>query len=39
VVSRRPTVVAFFPPVTPAQLNKDPDTDEALHILKSTGQR
>jgi hypothetical protein len=30
VVINRPTVVAFFPPVTSAELNADPDTNEAL---------
>jgi hypothetical protein len=30
VVISRPTVVAFFPPVTSAELNADPDTNEAL---------
>ena len=30
VVIGRPTVVAFFPPVTSAELNADPDTNEAL---------
>jgi len=27
---KRPTIIAFFPPVTQAQLEKDPDTNEAL---------
>lgn len=27
---RGPTVIAFFPPVTQAELEKDPDTNEAL---------
>jgi hypothetical protein len=30
VVINRPTVVAFFPPVSPAELNAHPDTNEAL---------
>jgi hypothetical protein len=30
VVVHGPTVVAFFPPVAQAQLEKDPDTNEAL---------
>ncbi len=30
VVVRGPTVVAFFEPVTPAELEKAPDTNEAL---------
>jgi hypothetical protein len=30
VVINRPTVVAFFPPATSAELNADPDTNEAL---------
>jgi hypothetical protein len=30
VVINRPTVVAFFPPVTSAELNADPGTNEAL---------
>jgi hypothetical protein len=30
VVVKRPTVVAFFTPVTDAELAKDPDTNEAL---------
>ena len=30
VVISRPTVVAFFPPVTTAELNADRDTNEAL---------
>jgi hypothetical protein len=30
VTIRRPTIVAFFPPVTEADLAKDPDTNEAL---------
>lgn len=30
VVVKGPTVVAFFPPVTQAELSKDPDTNEAL---------
>ena len=30
VVVRGPTVVAFFEPVPQAQLDKDPDTNEAL---------
>lgn len=27
---RRPTILAFFPPATPAELEHDPDTNEAL---------
>ena len=34
VVINRPTVVAFFPPVTSAELNADPDTNEALSDFK-----
>ena len=30
VVVNRPTVVAFFPPVTDAELSNNPDTNEAL---------
>jgi hypothetical protein len=30
IVVTGPTVIAFFPPVTPAELAKDPDTNEAL---------
>jgi hypothetical protein len=30
IVVDRPTVVAFFPPVTDAEMEKDPDTNEAL---------
>ena len=30
VVVRGPTIVAFFPPVTQTELEKDPDTNEAL---------
>jgi hypothetical protein len=30
VVVNRPTVVAFFPPVTETELSKDPDTNESL---------
>jgi hypothetical protein len=30
IVVTGPTVIAFFPPVTPAELNKDADTNEAL---------
>jgi hypothetical protein len=30
VVVKGPTVVAFFPPVTDAELSKDPDTNESL---------
>jgi hypothetical protein len=30
VVVSGPTVIAFFPLVTPAELNNDPDTNEAL---------
>src|SRR5580692_1570746 len=30
IVVNRPTVVAFFPPVTDAELTKDPDTNESL---------
>jgi len=30
VVVSGPTVVAFFPPVTDAELSKDPDTNESL---------
>jgi hypothetical protein len=30
VVINRPTIVAFFPPVSPAELNAHPDTNEAL---------
>jgi hypothetical protein len=30
IVVDRPTVVAFFPPVTDAEMDKDPDTNEAL---------
>ncbi len=30
LVVRGPTVVAFFPPVTDAELQKDPDTNESL---------
>jgi len=29
-VVRRPTILAFFPPVTPKQLDQDPDTNEVL---------
>lgn len=29
-VVQRPTILAFFPPVTGAELEKDPDTNEAL---------
>jgi hypothetical protein len=29
-VIRRPTIIAFFPPVTEAELEKDPGTNEAL---------
>lgn len=29
-VVERPTILAFFPPVTEAALDKDPDTNEAL---------
>lgn len=30
VVVTRPTVIAFFPPVTDSELEKDPDTNEVL---------
>src|ERR1700688_2288035 len=30
IVVDRPTVVAFFPPVTDAEMDKDPDTNEVL---------
>ena len=30
VVVDRPTVVAFFPPVTDAEISNDPDTNESL---------
>jgi hypothetical protein len=30
VVVNGPTVIAFFPPVTDAELSKDPDTNESL---------
>lgn len=29
-IIRRPTVIAFFPPVTQKQLEQDPDTNESL---------
>ncbi|MFB3815461.1 MAG: hypothetical protein ACE14L_15265 [Terriglobales bacterium] len=36
---RRPTVVAFFPPVTQAELRDDPDTNEALADFQVYAQK
>lgn len=30
IVARGPTIIAFFPPVTKTELQKDPDTNETL---------
>ncbi len=35
----RPTIVAFFPPVTEAELRRDPDTNEALSDFQEYARR
>src|SRR4051812_37099314 len=39
IAVKGPTVVAFFPPVTKAELEKDPDTNEALADFQTYAAR
>jgi hypothetical protein len=39
IVVNRPTIVAFFPPVTAQELSKEPDTNEALSDFQEYATR